>query len=544
MKNILDKIRDFAVKHKMSSAVILIVIIAIVYQIAKSSGTTVQTTYTFGTASRGTIVSTVSGTGQVSAVDQIDLKTQTAGKLTYLNAVLGQTVQARELLAQIDTTDAAYALEDAKLAYDKLITVDPATWQKNKNTVAQAQTALGNSYVSARTSLNSALTNMTDISTGLTALFDFNTGFLTAGNYSQDGTGKQYQAKAEDSEYTFDNSLNDLTIRYRNISASSSDAEIEQKVADFYQTAELALQATKDAQDAVIYLKNNSIDTKNQTQASNAYSSVINLVSTGNVVVSNLSSVQNSINNSKISLQNATTDLNTLTSGPDTLALRQAQLTVNQAQTTLDNCSVIAPFAGVIAAVPVNKGDTLSNGATVVTLITKQELAKISLNEIDAAKVVVGQKATVTFDAISDLTITGKVTSVDLIGTVSQGVVSYNVQITFDVNDDRVKPGMSVSAVIITEVKTDILTVPNGAVKSQGNANYVQIPGVSSSSVPVNQVVTIGVSNDTLTEILSGLKEGDTVITKTVTGTTVVKTTSPASISSLLGGNRGGRVGN
>ncbi|MDD5433706.1 MAG: hypothetical protein PHE77_03610, partial [Candidatus Pacebacteria bacterium] len=59
-------------------------------------------------------------------------------------------------------------------------------------------------------------------------------------------------------------------------------------------------------------------------------------------------------------------------------------------------------------------------------------MAEISLNEVDVAKVKIGQRAIITFDAIDELEITGKVEDVDTIGTVSQGVVSYNVKIIFD----------------------------------------------------------------------------------------------------------------
>ena len=99
-------------------------------------------------------------------------------------------------------------------------------------------------------------------------------------------------------------------------------------------------------------------------------------------------------------------------------------------------------------------------------LITKQKIAEISLNEVDAAKVKVGQKVTLTFDAIDGLSITGEVSEIDALGTVSQGVVTYGVKIAFDTQDERVKSGMSVSAAIITDVKQNVLLVPNAAVKS------------------------------------------------------------------------------
>ena len=108
---------------------------------------------------------------------------------------------------------------------------------------------------------------------------------------------------------------------------------------------------------------------------------------------------------------------------------------------------------------------------------------------------------------------------------------------------------MSVTANIITEVKTDVLSVPNSAIKSSGSVSYVQVfetplansegsTGATSSVPPVNKQVTVGVSNDDVTEITGGLSEGDQVVSKTITSTATTKTTTSA--ISLFGGGMGG----
>ena len=146
-----------------------------------------------------------------------------------------------------------------------------------------------------------------------------------------------------------------------------------------------------------------------------------------------------------------------------------------------------------------------------------------------------GQKATLTFDAIDGYSVTGKVIEIDTIGTVSQGVVIYNVKIGFDTSDTRVKPGMSVNASVITDVKQDIILVPNSAVKTQGTEQYVEVlplsqitvAGTSTTAVitPERRIVTTGIANDTMTEILSGIDVGENVVTRTILPTT--QTTTP-----------------
>ncbi|MEK9165617.1 MAG: HlyD family efflux transporter periplasmic adaptor subunit, partial [Patescibacteria group bacterium] len=235
--------------------------------------------------------------------------------------------------------------------------------------------------------------------------------------------------------------------------------------------------------------------------------------------------------------------LQDLKNGADELDIRAKKITVQQKQDALTATQqnladyyIRAPFNGIIASVNIKKGDSVSSSA-IATLITKQKIAEITLNEIDITKVKSGQKANITFDAVPDLNITGQVAEVDTLGTTTQGVVNYGVKIAFDAQDERIKPGMSLSVSIIIDAKTDTLLVPNSAVKGQGNASYVEvlstgqteptepnsaeakILGDNINSLPRRQPVTIGLSNDTMTEIISGLNEGNQVVTQTTTST-------------------------
>ena len=165
---------------------------------------------------------------------------------------------------------------------------------------------------------------------------------------------------------------------------------------------------------------------------------------------------------------------------------------------------------------------------------------------MDAAKIKIDQLVTLTFDAIDGLSITGKVSEVDLVGTVTSGVVTYNVKIGFDTQDERVKSGMSVSASIVTELKPDVLVVPNGAVKTRGETRYVEIfeaklpaaaetsQGASSSVLPSQQEVVTGLNDDLNTEIVSGLKAGDLVVSRTINPSTAKPA---AGAPSLFGGS-------
>jgi multidrug efflux pump subunit AcrA (membrane-fusion protein) len=127
----------------------------------------------------------------------------------------------------------------------------------------------------------------------------------------------------------------------------------------------------------------------------------------------------------------------------------------------------------------------------------------------------------------------------------------FYAEITLDKQDPRVRPGMSVSAEIITDSKDNILIIPNSAIKTKGKTSYIetfdkQYPvtakgvGITSSVAPRQQNIEIGITNDTETEVISGLNDGDIIVIRTITGTI---TKAPSSAPSIFGGNSNTRVG-
>ncbi|MDB4992037.1 MAG: family efflux transporter subunit, HlyD family secretion protein, partial [Parcubacteria group bacterium] len=219
---------------------------------------------------------------------------------------------------------------------------------------------------------------------------------------------------------------------------------------------------------------------------------------------------------------------------------------------------VIAPFDGVIAQVSGNVGSQASGSTGIATLITTQELADITLNEVDVASVKVGQTADLTFDAITGLSITGTVAEVDGIGTVSSGVVSYAVKIALGTQDARVKPGMTVNADIQTANATGVIVIPSSAIKTANGRSFVQIfdpalpspanpqaaaAGITSTQTPKRVSVQTGITDGTKTEITSGLTPGQQILVRTITGTatgtTAAKSTAAAATTRTTGGGGG-----
>lgn len=229
-----------------------------------------------------------------------------------------------------------------------------------------------------------------------------------------------------------------------------------------------------------------------------------------------------------------------------------AEQSLQAAQSDLDNQrskagerQVTAPISGTVNEVNIKNGDDLGKTNTTTTKLSPIIIgdlntlkAQIQVNEVDIPNVSIGQKAILKFDAIDGFTTTGKVEKLDSLGTITQNVVTYNVTIGFDSLDNRVKPEMSVSASIITDVKQDVITVPNSALKNQGGNNYVEV--LNNDNTPQQVNVEIGIANNTDTEITSGVKAGDEVVTQTISGSSNTNTNSTGSQNRGGGGFGGG----
>ena len=199
---------------------------------------------------------------------------------------------------------------------------------------------------------------------------------------------------------------------------------------------------------------------------------------------------------------------------------------------------VYAPMSGIITNITYGEGMTISasddTGQTVAVIKSEgTPLASFNISEIDVSKVKPGQKATIELDSIADKTFTGKILSVNRIGTVTSGVTNYPVVIKFDTEAPEILPNMAATANIIVETKDNVLLIPSSAIQRQGTQDVVRVlKGKKEQTV----VVETGLVSDTQTEILEGLSEGDEVVVSTISQT------SQQGGTSVFGGGGAGRM--
>jgi len=549
-----QKIIKFALGHKIIAAIIILVLIFGGYfgykAIFAKKGTT---SYVTAAVEKGTLIVSVSGSGQVSSSDQVDIKSKVSGDVVYVGVKKGQEVKANTLLIQIDSSSAQKAvrdaetnLETAKLELDELLEpVDELTLLQAENSLTQlkeskqkAEDNLVKAYEDGFNTVVSAFFDLPTIMTDMDNILYDNTISRNQNNIdayadmvrAYDVKVDQYKSEAADSYYAARTVYNKNFQNYKATSRYSDSAIIETLINETYEATKKIAEAVKDTDNLISFVKDiltqrrlsvsaivSTHQSTTKTDTSKANSILSNLLSIETTIKSSrdaIISAERSIEEKELSLANLKAGADELTIRAKKIAIQQKEDALADAQQTLANHYIRAPFDGIIADINVKKGDSISSSA-VATLITKQKIAEISLNEVDIAKVKTGQKANITFDAVEDLNITGEVAEVDTLGTATQGVITYGVKITFDTQDERVKPGMSVSVAIITDARQDVLLVSSSAIKQQDDVSYVEI--MTESGVPQQEVVTIGLSNDTMTEIVNGLKEGDSVVTQTIT---------------------------
>ena len=563
-------------QRKIALVVVIVALVVGGYFIYRSfvGGGTTATQYVTAKAQKGTIVVSVSGSGQVAASNQINVQPQVSGVVAKVFVENNQSVKAGDLLVKLDTTDNERAVRNAKanleIAELALQTLEQppttSTLLQAQGAVMQAQWSLENARNNLKTDYNSAFTDISntfiDIPAVMTGLNNILYG-TTVNKYQANIDAYvnlisnyypnvyDYSESAASSYAVALSTYNQNLADFKNANIYSSTSTVESLLTETYNTLKGISAANSDIKnflDIVSSVLQQNSQRTFPTQLNADENNLQSYIASVNSHFSTISQIQNalisdkqSIDTDTLSISQTAASLDQLESGPTQLEIKSKEMAVTQAQNSLNDAEqnlnydyIRAPFDGVITNITAKVGQPA--GSSIGTLVGNTQLAQATLNETDVVNVKVGQKATITFDALPDLTLTGKVSEVDTVGTVSQGVVSYNVQVALDVPNPDVKPGMSDTFDIITNTKQDVLIVPNSAVTTKQGVSYVSVLG--SDGKPKQQEVTIGLSNDSMTEITSGLNEGDAVVTQTITSKSSASTATTNS-RGLLGGGGG-----
>jgi len=212
----------------------------------------------------------------------------------------------------------------------------------------------------------------------------------------------------------------------------------------------------------------------------------------------------------------------------DTSKLHQAQAQVAQSRASLSQLeeqlsytTITSPMDGTVLSRDVELGDAVSSilvmGSTATQIMTIGDTSQVyvdgKVDESDIAKVYLGQTARIKVESFKDKTFYGKVTKIAPLGVEKDNVTTFEVRVSIDNPGGELKANMTANAEIILDEHKNAITVPEQAVIYDKDRNAtVQVPDSSQKKGYHVVAIKAGISNGTRTEVLSGLKPGDTVI--------------------------------
>ena len=436
--------------------------------------------YRTAAAAVGTVIQTVSLSGNLSPVGPTNLDFAGSGKVLSVGVQVGQNVTSGTVLATQDTTSqqnaltqaqATLASAQAKLSIDK----QGATAQTLASAQAQVSTA--------QVQLANDQTSMAD----------------TAAVNQQSMQQSQHVLQTATNTKNSDCGANPSSTQ------CAQDGQAVQQDTDAMQSTTVKAQQSND---------------QAQAQVRSAQVSLQNAQAA-------LAALRTGTSSQQIQMDQSQVDID--------------QVTVNNAQSALSAATLTAPADGVVAEVNMTAGQQFSGSSSsaaassssashAIVIITPGSFAVTgSVSDALVNQITSGQQATVVPAGASEA-VTGHVASVAVEATVTSGVATFPVTVVLDGANPALRSGMSASVNVIVNRAVGVLTVPTSAVQTTANGSTVQ---ALVNGQPQPRPVQVGASDSLRTEIVSGLSAGDEVVIATVSSTI------PSS-----GNNGGGLFGN
>ena len=447
--------------------IILVVVVVVagigIWYFRSRNTSTASTQYQTVQVEKGTLTATVGATGTVRSNQTAVLTWQNTGTIGMVNVKPGDQIKTGGVLASL-----------------LLAPVTQSTLETNLVTAQEnlAEMTSHEAIANAKLAVTTAQTNVTNAQTALNNQQYWQNNALIQNYYANMILAKSNLDKAQTA---YDNAHGGQYINNTNQAAAYNTlytAQIAYNNAKYYYS---------------LYSQAPTQNQQDQTQAN---------LDLANATLKN-AQIYLAVLNGGVVPADAT--------GTALLQYEQAQLAVQTAQENLDAAKLTAPFNATITDVSGMVGDQVSPGTQAFRIDDLSQMkVDVQVSEVDINNVQVGQPVTLTFDAISGKTYNGKVTEVSQTGDSVQGAVDFTVTVVLTDPDASVKPGMTAAVTITVKQVTNVLLVPNRAVRLVNNQRVAYI--LSNGKVQVVNV-TLGAASDTMSEVVSGdLKVGDLVI--------------------------------
>ena len=484
------------------AAVVLVMVIVLVVGTRERSAASAGVTYTETTPTRQDVSNSLSGTGTLDPANTYTVKSLVDGKILTSNFEEGDKVEEGDVLYTIDSSDASTNLEKASIAlqqaqrsYDK--TVDRQyVHAEVDGTVSSLKVAKGDEVTSGQ-----EVAVIRDSSKMLLSLLfpaadaaNFSVG--QSADVVLDGTFETLKGTITAISGTDELSTGNLLVRTVTIRVNNAGG---------LTTAQAATA--------------NINGVSSIASATFAYQAERTLTAPSSGTVSSINVQEgDKVSKGDILIELSGDDLTeSIQSASE--SLRSAEISMQNLQDTMANYTITSPISGTIIEKDAKQGDAMTSGGSLCVIYDLSYLEMvINVDELQISSLSVGQKVQLTADAVTDKTYTGEVTRVSMKGSASGGTTTYPISIRID-DTDGLRPGMNANAEIVVAEAKNALVVPNAAVvrggyvlvtkKSPSAANAVE--GMDAPDGYVYVKVETGVSDDSYTQIKSGLSVDDTI---------------------------------
>jgi HlyD family secretion protein len=338
-------------------------------------------------------------TGEVVPAEWTTLSVQTGGTVMEVLVEPGDEVSAGDMLVRLDTTDAQLAVQQAEAALETgraqlaLLRAGPLP-----DEVAAAEARVE----AARAALSQAAAQRNQLTAGAT---------------------EAEIASAEAEVAAAEAARKEAQLRYDQVRGEGVEDWIKTEAAVRLRAAEQALEA---AQMRLAQVQENAGARTREVNAA-----VWAAAAQRDAAQAQLDLLQAEATTEEIAVAQA--------------GVAQAQVELDAAQVTLERCELRAPFTGTVGTVDVRVGELVAPGNPLVTLgdLATLRVETTDLDEVDVARVEVGQQATVTFDALPERVFTGRVVRISPMAEPGAGGVHYTTVVVLDETDPAIRWGMT-----------------------------------------------------------------------------------------------------
>ena len=513
--------------------IVLVVIVAIVAFLLKScmGGTQMAMagSYLPETVSMQDLTVTVSGTGTISPIHSYKVTTLVRGEILEAPFEEGDTVHKGDVLFRIDASDVETSIEQARLAVQQAqLTYDNLkNSAKDAKLTANASGIISKLYVDEGDNVTAGqqVADILDRST-MKLKVPFHSADAAALSLGQsatvvvDGTAQPITGTVTDISPLEEVGTGGTLTRTVTISVTNPGIITDSSTG----TATVGTLSCA-ASGPFEYAAKKTVVAKTSGELASLPVKEGDSVADGQTIGSfDADSITTQIENARLNVENA-------------------KLTLQSAQDSLENYTITSTIDGTVIEKNLDVGDnidgtsTTSGGNTGTTGVSYPAVIydlsaltfDLPIDELDISKIQVGQEVEITSEALDGKTFTGRVDKININGTTANGVTTYPVTVQVD-NPEGLYPGMNVSAKIIVERSGQALCVPidtvdradGGSVKLPGpDAVYDENGTMISPGTIETRKVTLGRNNDEYIEILDGLQEGDIVLKKNESSSTM-----------------------